>query len=159
MKIKSAKIVSALALASAISFAAPAHAVVISPGELMYTDFYLWMGQPGYIDGRTGGPALTWREILSLYDCTTQMIYYMTHGPELPAPPPPVNPPPCVDCDPPPPCTDCGLPPPCLSCDPPPPVVPTIPETSTWLMLLMGFGSLTLWRQNWLFPIRKRSST
>jgi hypothetical protein len=37
----------------------------------------------------------------------------------------------CLDCDPPPPCLDCG-----------PPVVPSVPETSTWLMLLTGFAAL-----------------
>jgi hypothetical protein len=45
------------------------------------------------------------------------------------APDPP--PPPVVSSDPPLPCLDCGT-----------PVVPSVPETSTWLMLLTGFAAL-----------------
>jgi hypothetical protein len=56
--------------------------------------------------------------------------------------PPPVDPPP----------------PPCLVCDPPPPPATATPEPSTWVMLSIGFGLLTLWRRHWLFPIRRRSS-
>lgn len=59
-----------------------------------------------------------------------------------PPPPPPVVPPPivCLDCNPPPPpCLDCNPPPPCLTCGPP---VVSVPETSTWVMLLLGFTGL-----------------
>jgi hypothetical protein len=43
---------------------------------------------------------------------------------------------------PPPPCTDCNPPPPCLTCGPPP--IVSVPETSTWLMMLFGFIGLSV---------------
>lgn len=49
--------------------------------------------------------------------------------------PPPIDPPP-VD----PPCMDCDPPPPCVMCDAPP--VVAVPETSTFLMMLLGFIGL-----------------
>lgn len=51
-------------------------------------------------------------------------------GDYTPATPPP--PPPCLDCNPPPPCLTCG----------PPPIA--APETSTWLMMLIGFAALSV---------------
>lgn len=44
--------------------------------------------------------------------------------------PPPIDPPPCVSCDPPPPCLTCG------------PVGPAAPELSTWAMMGLGFAGL-----------------
>jgi hypothetical protein len=49
---------------------APAHAD-ISPGDLMYTDFFRWPD---------------WREILAKYDCTTELTFYLWNAPSPPAP-------------------------------------------------------------------------
>jgi hypothetical protein len=59
---------------------APAHAD-ISPGELMYTDFFRWPN---------------WREILAKYDCTTELTFYLWNAPS-PSPPVVITPPPIFD--------------------------------------------------------------
>jgi len=52
-------------------------------------------------------------------------------APVIYSPPAIPDPPPCVNCDPPPPCVVCG----------PTPVI-AVPETSTWVMGLIGFACL-----------------
>jgi len=132
---------------------AASRAATISPGELMYTDFYLWNGQAGYIDGRTGGPALTWREILANFDCTEALTFYLWNAPTPPTPV--VIPPTLTD-------SDVATVDPIMTpgggaggtpigpIDPigtpggDPPSVPTaVPELSTWAMLLLGFVGLS----------------
>lgn len=132
---------------------APSRAGTISPGDLMYTDFYLWNGQAGYIDGRTGGPALTWREILANFDCTEAITFYLWNAPTPPTPvviPPTLTDPVVATVDPimmP----DGGG----DSVEPIGPVNPigtpggdspggvtAVPEPSTWAMLLIAFAGL-----------------
>lgn len=69
-------------LTGAGAFVQKAHAETISPGDLMYTDFFLWPD---------------WRENLALYDCTAKLWYFLENPPlvDLQEPPvllePPVN--------------------------------------------------------------------
>jgi len=133
---------------------APAHAVVITPGALMYTDLYRWQGQYG---------TPTWREILAEYDCTPGLAFYLWN---VPSPPPPViiTPPPDPDpssvaSDPPDPSDPSGAPggdpsdgasgalvdpigTPTLPGGDTPGGATAVPEPSTWAMLLLGFAGL-----------------
>jgi hypothetical protein len=129
---------------------APAHAD-ISPGELMYTDFFRWPN---------------WREILAKYDCTTELTFYLWNAPSA-SPPVVITPPPIFDpvvtassggaVDPPDPI---GAPggdgpggsptgpvdpigtPGAPGGDPPGGSPTAVPEPSTWAMLLLGFAGL-----------------
>lgn len=93
--------------------------MLISLGDLMFTDLYHWQGQYGTLD---------WRQIISLYDCTSQFTYYLTH---IPTPPDYIPPyvPPYVN-------------PPIALPITPPPSVTAVPELSTWLMMIVGLVSL-----------------
>lgn len=107
--------------------------MLISPGELMYTDFFKWQGQFG---------TATWQENLSMYDCTTHLSYFFDHVPVAPvietptiifAPTvfvDPVDTTPIVQ----------------ISYDPPPVNVAATPELSTWIMVLLGMVVITLWK-------------
>jgi hypothetical protein len=133
---------------------APANAYTISPGELMYTDLFRWPN---------------WREILAQYDGTPELTFYLWNAPS-PQTPVIITPPPGFDpaagaspggadypldqigapgSDPP------GAPP----GDPVDPIgtpgapgmpggdtpgggATTVPEPSTWAMLLLGFAGL-----------------
>jgi len=146
-------------LGAAIAFSmltpiAPANAD-ISPGELMYTDFFRWPN---------------WREILAKYDCTTELTFYLWNAPS-PSPPVVITPPPIFD----PVVTGTSGSSSDGAVDPPDPIVapggdgpdgaPTfpvdpigtpgtpgggdtpggataVPEPSTWAMLLLGFAGL-----------------
>lgn len=129
-------------VAAALAFATPAHAQVHYPiithtgnvtiidtgihetfGGVTYDERLYIMGSwQGYNNPMVDSESAEWFPIAS-------------PPPIVPPPPPPVVPPP------PPPCVDCNPPPPCLTCDPPP-VGPGTPETSTWLMMLIGFAGL-----------------
>ena len=129
---------------------APANAYVISPGALMFTDLYLWPD---------------WREILGKYDCTTELNFYLWNAPSPPASvvitPPSIFDPMVVGSsgdtsggsglsDPI--GTPGGDPPPTTPIDPigtpgtpsgdTPGGAATVPEPSTWVMLLLGFAGL-----------------
>ena len=123
---------------SALTPIAPAHAIVISPGQLMETDLFLWPN---------------WRQILGEYDCTTELNFYLWNkptppAPVIPAPPSIFNP---VVIGPPRGTTPSGpdgppTPPgpggPGLPGGDPPGGVAAVPESSTWAMLLLGFAGL-----------------
>ena len=51
---------------SALTPIAPAHAITISPGQLMETDLFLWPN---------------WRQIVAEYDCTTELNFYLWNKP------------------------------------------------------------------------------
>jgi hypothetical protein len=80
-------------LGAAIAFSmltpiAPADAVTISPGALLYTDLYKWQGQDG---------TPTWRQILANFDGTEELTFYFWNAPSPPpavttTPPPVTNP-------------------------------------------------------------------
>jgi hypothetical protein len=134
---------------------APAHAYVIRPGALKYTDLFLWPN---------------WREILGKYDCTVELSFYLWNAPSA-SPPVVITPPTILDpvvtgssgsssdgaADPPDPI---GIPgghgpggAPTFPVDPigtpgtpgggdTPGGATAVPETSTWAMLLLGFAGL-----------------
>lgn len=112
-----------------VEAARPAHSETISPGDLMYTDFYLWPN---------------WRENWALYDCTSKMTYFMTNPPPVELTPPPVElTPPPIELTPPvivPPPHWSEIPDPCGDCSTP--AVPAIPEAPTWLMMVISFIAL-----------------
>jgi PEP-CTERM motif len=140
---------------SALTPIAPAHAITLSPGDLMYTDFFLWPD---------------WRQILAKYDCTPELQFYMWNAP--PSPTPVITPPPTFDSavtGPPggevnPPDSPGDEPPPTGPVNPidsgsdptgpagpiwtpgtpigDPPCATPVPEPSTWAMLLLGFAGL-----------------
>ncbi len=135
---------------------APAHAD-ISAGDLMYTDLFRWQGQDG---------TPTWREILAKFDCTEELTFYLWNTPS-PSRPIIIPPTPAID-----PVIAAPLPPlygdpvdpmgppdggagsgTTVLVDPPigtpgggtpgfPGASTTVPETSTWVMLLLGFAGL-----------------
>jgi hypothetical protein len=124
---------------------AASRAATISPGNLMYTDLFLWPN---------------WREILAKYDCTTELNFYLTNAPpsaQVIITPPSVLDPVVVGSpggaiDPPPTGTPGGgsggtpIGPvgPIGTPGGDPPGVPTaVPELSTWAMLLLGFVGLS----------------
>jgi hypothetical protein len=128
---------------------AKAHAD-LSFGDLMYTDLFRWQGQDG---------TPMWREILAKFDCTEELTFYLWNGPSPPSPivipaTPVIDPvaaaasansyggavdptqapgggAPTVPFDP------IGSP-----SDGAPSAATTVPEPSTWAMLLLGFAGL-----------------
>jgi hypothetical protein len=124
---------------------APARAITLSTGQLMYTDLFTWHGQYG---------TPTWREILGMYDCTEGLTFYLVNTPQ---PPQPVVVPPVPGVDPVVAAVDpSGLPGGGASVTPTAPLDPigtpggdptggtptAVPEPSTWAMLLLGFAGL-----------------
>jgi PEP-CTERM motif len=111
---------------------APAHAYVIRPGALKYTDLFLWPN---------------WREILGKYDCTVELSFYLWNAPSA-SPPVVITPPPIFD----PAVTGSSGSSSDGAVDPPDPIgapggdgpggAPTVPEPSTWAVLLLGFAGL-----------------
>jgi PEP-CTERM motif len=138
---------------SALTPIAPAHAITLSIGQLMYTDLFLWPN---------------WRQILAEYDCTTELGFYLFNKPTppvsvIPAPAPIFHPvvigPPkgtTPPTSPTPPWTPSGpdsppTPPGPPNWSPGGPGMPggdipgnttAVPEPSTWAMLLLGFAGL-----------------
>jgi PEP-CTERM motif len=137
---------------SVLTRVAPARAD-LSVGDLMYTDLFKWQGQDG---------TPTWREILANFDCSEGLTFYLwnTPTPTTPVVIPPAAPPiidpvgattsfPGGAVDP------IGLP---GGGDGGVPIVPfdpigtpggdgpggatTVPEPSTWAMLLLGVAGL-----------------
>jgi hypothetical protein len=149
-------LISAAVFVLALAPAAPARAFDISPGDLMYTDFFKWSN---------------WREILQKFDCTEEMNFYLWNAPS-PAPHiviPPATPGGAVMPPPTPlgaPEGDLGSPSPTgapggddggwdgngggMPTPPTNPIqppgggggVPAVPEPSTWAMVLIGFAGL-----------------
>jgi hypothetical protein len=83
---RSSGLLGAVIALSMLTRIAPAHAITISPGALLYTDLYKWQGQDG---------TPTWREILANFDGAEQLTFYLWNAPSPPSPvtttPPPVT--------------------------------------------------------------------